>query len=449
MKPLHTYPVLLTICTGILTVLLVHAAATIDHPPEEKNESRIQDLGAEFRYRIIHENDRKLDSSEANGERLWQRYRLRLWTSIRLVPHAQLNLRLVTEPRYYDYPDLPSDQYETWIRDEFLFDTLNITLNNPGDLPVKAIIGRQQIELADIWLVGTGTPLDGTRTTYFDALRTIWELNDGQTSLDVMYIDNRRNSSAYLSPINDIDFDMIEQDERGGIVWLSHEAMERRFIDTYFIYKRDHNPGKSGVEGETYTTGLRAHGNATDALTFNAEIAPQFGHKNGTSLAAFAVNAWAQQQVSAEKKASIRLGYEFLSGDSNIDRHFDKLWGRDGIWSDLHTGGTDSFDGRQLDSSNLHRPHIKAVINPLKPLQVAVEYSLLFADKKVDNPPEPSAIDNGSMFRGHHIKGSVEHQINKHLKHYVTAQVMVPGDYYSASRQDTATWLRYSVEVKW
>lgn len=438
-------------------ILTIPAAwSAVEEPILEKEKTfKILDVGADFRYRIIHEKDRKLSDADANGERLWQRFRLRAWTSIQLVPKTEVNLRLVAEPRYYYYPDLPSEDYDTWIRDEFIFDNLNLTLRDPFDVPLTAVIGRQQIHLADNWLVGEGTPLDGTRTAYFDAIRTTWNIEDWRTTLDVMYIENRRDSSAHLSPINDFSFDMIEQDERGGIVWISHEAVERRFIDTYFIYKKDHNPAykndgtQLGVEGETYTVGLRGHGNATDTLTFNAEVAPQFGHKNGTSLSAYAINAWAQQLVSAEKKGSVRLGYEFLSGDSQIDRHFDKLWGREGIWSDLYTGGIDEFDGRILDSSNLHRPHIKAAVNVLKPLQLTAEYSLLFADQKVDDPNKPSAIDNGSMFRGHHLKAAIEHTFNKHLKHYVTVQAMVPGDYYSDARSETATWLRYGVEVKW
>jgi hypothetical protein len=437
----------IVITLSVLAVSQVSAESTV--PPAETGDPIIKDFGADFRYRIINEDNRKLDSEEENGERLWQRFRLRAWTSIRVAPTAELNLRMVVEPRHYNYPNWSSDNYESWVRDEFLFDNLNLTLNDPFELPLKAVLGRQQIQFAENWLVGEGTPLDGTRTAYFDALRTTWNFGENRTSVDLIYIDNRKDSSAYLSPINDFDFDMMEQDERGGIVWISHEAVERRFIDGYFIYKKDHNASAKGVEGETYTSGLRVHGHATDSLSFNAEIAPQFGHKNGKSLSAYAINAWTQQTVSEEKKATVRMGYEFLSGNSDFQKNFDKLWGREGLWSDLYTGGVDGFDGRELDSSNLHRPHIKAVINPWKPLQVAAEYSLLFADKKIDNPPKPAAIDHESMFRGHHVKGSVEHKINKHLKHYVTAQVMIPGNYYSDERQDTATWIRYSVEVKW
>ena len=433
------------------TIFLLSSQSLFASAFQLDEEQKRATFGADFRYRIISEHDRKLSSDDANGERLWQRFRLRAWTSLQLTKATEFNLRIAAEPRYYDYPDVPAD--DGWVRDEFLFDDLNIALRDPLDIPVTAIIGRQQIHLADNWLVGEGTPLDGTRTAYFDALRTTWDIVDWRTSIDVMYIDNRKDSSAYLSPINDYNFDMSEQDERGGIIWASHEVLECRFIDTYFIYKKDHNPSykddgtKIGVDGEIYTVGLRGHGNATDALSFNAEIAPQFGHKNGTSLSAFAVNAWAQQLVSSEKKGSIRLGYEFLSGDSNIDRHYDKLWGREGIWSDLYTGGIDGFDGRELDSSNLHRPHIIGAVNLLKSVRAKGEYSLLFADKEVDLP-DASKVDNGSMFRGHHVKASVEHKFNKHLKHYVTLQAMLPGNYYSDSRQETATWFRYGVELK-
>ena len=438
------------IIAGTFSLLLIQTLSASTFELEEGQKRAT--FGADFRYRIIHEHDRKLSDADANGERTWQRFRLRVNGSFQATRSAEINARLVAEPRYYTYPGKQEDN--GWVRDEFLIDNLNLTLRNPYDVPVTAVLGRQQIQLADNWLVGEGTPLDGTRTAYFDAIRTTWNIEEWRTSVDVMYIDNRKDSSSVITPINDINFDMIEQDERGGMVWLSHEAVERNFIDTYFIYKHDSNPTyksdgtRIGVVGETYTVGLRGHGKATETLSYNAEIAPQFGHKNGSSLSAFAVNTWAEQRISDKKKGSIRLGYEYLSGDSNIDKHFDKLWGREGIWSDLYTGGVDGFDGRVLDSSNLHRPHILAAVNLLDSVRAKGEYSLLFADQKVDLA-DASKVDNGSMFRGHHVKASIEHTINKHLKHYVTAQCMIPGDYYSDARQDTATWFRYGVETKW
>jgi hypothetical protein len=431
----------------LLTLLFTCVMASV---AEEQNETRIKDLGADFRYRVIQEDARKLDTHEPTNDRLWQRYRLRIWTSIRVQPNMDVNVRLITEPRYYN----DRSHGDRWVRNEILFDNLNLSLHNLFSEQLDMVIGRQQIQLADNWLVGEGTPLDGTRTAYFDAIRTTLNIEDWRTTVDFMWIENRRDSSNYIKPINDVDFDMSEQDESGGILWLSHEAVERRFIDLYFIYKKDSNPihtdagTQIGVKGETYTLGLRGHGNLTDTLTYNAEVAPQFGHKNDSSISAFAANNWIKKLISETKNASIQLGYEYLSGDSDIDKHFDKLWGREGIWSDLYTGGVDGFDGRPLDSSNLHRPYLKAVVNPFKPLRITAEYSLLFADKKVDLPTE-ERVDHDSMFRGHHVKASIEHKFNPHLKHYVTAQALIPGNYYSDTRQDTASWFRYGVELKW
>ena len=434
--------------TPALTLSLI--LCSLNTVASENTDSIIKDLGADFRYRIIKEDARKLNSSEDTNDRLWQRFRLRTWASVRLIPNADLNIRLVTEPRYYS----SRSSGDKWVRDEILVDNLNLTLNNLFDDRLDLVFGRQQIQLADNWLVGEGTPLDGTRTAYFDALRTTWNFEEWDTIVDFMWIQNRRNSSAYIPPIHDVDFDMVEQDEQGAIFWLSHKAREHLFLESYFIYKKDTNPAfdennkQVGVKGETYTIALRSHGKATDTLSFNAEIAPQFGHKNGKSISAFAANNWLQKQVSASQNASIRLGYEFLSGDRDIDRHFDKLWGREGIWSDLYTGGVDGFDGRELDSSNLHRPYLLVQAKPLEPLSLSAEYSLLFADKKVDLP-NADRVDHDSSFRGHYFKAALEHTLNKHLKHYVTVQAMVPGNYYSSTRQDTASWYRYAVELKW
>ncbi|MCF7849310.1 MAG: alginate export family protein [Kiritimatiellales bacterium] len=403
----------------------------------------LKDVGADFRFRAIKEHNRKFNSEEYTNDRFWQRFRLRGWSTIRITEDIDITGRLVIEPRYYSHPDYD----EPWVRDELLIDKLYLTLRDSFDLPVTTTIGRQSIRLRESWLIGEGTPIDGTRTEFFDAIRAVWNLEDGKTTADLIWIENRRNSSAYLHPVNDFDFDNIEQDERGGVIDLSHELCDRRFLDSYFIYKRDYNAGRQGAEGETYTLGFGGHGAVNDTLDYSVEIAPQFGHKNGNSLSAIAANTWLQQLVSEEKKATVRLGYEFLSGDSDPERHFDKLWGREGLWSDLYTGGVDGFDGRELDSSNLHRPYIKASIQPCKSISAFAEYSLLFADTYLDNP-DPAKVDNGSKFKGHHLKGTIEQKLSKHVKHYVTVQALIPGEYYSANRQDTATWFRYSIEFK-
>ena len=246
---------------SILAVVSVYAA-----PPglAAETNSVIKDWGGDFRYRIIQEDARKLNSDEPTNDRTWQRYRLRLWATLQVVPDSDINVRVITEPRYYN--DRDDNQ---WVRDEILFDRLNVVVRDTFGLPLTTTVGRQGIRIADSWLVGEGTPLDGTRSDYFDAIRLVWAPDDSPTSIDFSYIENRRKSDAYIKPIHDQDFDVIEQDERGVVLYVGNELAEKRFLDTYFIYKKDHNPGIIGVTGETYTTGLRGHGNLTRTLAFN------------------------------------------------------------------------------------------------------------------------------------------------------------------------------------
>ena len=400
-------------------------------------------FGGDFRMRILHEDARKLNDTEAGDDRLWQRYRARVWTSVAATERTQFNLRLVTEPRHYSHSDPATD----WIREETLFDRFNVTFDTVFDWPLKLTVGRQGIEFADRWLVGEGTPEDGTRSDHFDAVRAQWTFEEQRMTADLIWIEQRRASDAWLPPIHHTDLDNRQQDERGIIAWLSKEMRDDRFLDSYFIYKKDHHgDGTSdSVNGETYTFGLRAHGQFDDRLSYNADLAPQFGQKNGKDYSAFAANSWLQWNWPEAKQASVRLGYEYLSGDSDPDKSFDKLWGREGLWSDLYTGGVDGFDGRTLDSSNLHRPHVIAGFHPSKTLTAKAEYSLLFADETVEDV-DSSRVDNGSKFRGHHVKASLEQQLAGNVKHYVTMQAMLPGSYYSDSREDTATWFRYGIE---
>ena len=423
---------------------LVLGASAETNALSENEDPRVR-YGGDFRFRIIHEDKRKLSSEETGNDRLWQRYRARIWSSVDLASNIQFNMRLVTEPRHYSH----SSPKEDWIRKEILFDNFNLKFQNCFRLPLEVTAGRQQIEFADRWLVGEGTPDDGTRTAHFDAVRSRWEWEAQRATINLIWIENHRNSAAWLPPICDADLDNHPQDERGVIAWLSKEVSDGKFADSYFIYKKDFNGEGTvdSVNGETYTFGMRAHGKTDGLLSYNAEIAPQFGYKNSKDYSAFAANTWLQWTQFDPRGVSFRLGYEYLSGDSDPDKSFDKLWGREGLWSDLYTGGIDGFDGRSLDSSNLHRPHCILEARPFEKIRAKVEYSLLFADKVVDGVGSKE-VDDGSRFRGHHLKAALEHQWTDRTKHYVTMQIMLPGNYYSDSREDTATWFRYGVEIE-
>jgi len=173
-------------------------------------------VGGDFRFRQTYSEADRLDRKARGHDQVFQRFRLRTWARIVAADDVDFNVGVAMEPRYYFRPD----RDEQYINDEVLIDRLNITWRNVADLPLTAVLGRQDIELGSGWLIQRGTPLDGSRTYFFDAARLTWRI-DERTTADLIYIENHANSSAWLHPINDADLDFEEQDARGAMAYLS------------------------------------------------------------------------------------------------------------------------------------------------------------------------------------------------------------------------------------
>ncbi|MCK4790184.1 MAG: alginate export family protein, partial [Desulfobacteraceae bacterium] len=351
-----------------------------------------------------------------------------------------------TEPRYYHRPASMDKQFT---HNEALFDRLNFTWRNVFDLPMKAIVGRQEIKLGSNWLLIDGTPLDGARTNFFDAIRLTYDLEDRNTTTDLIWVENHGDSAKWLKPFDDQDIDLAEQDEQGAILYLSKRTSQDSKIDGYFIYKHDRNRNRnSGYEGEIYTLGTMLEGKLDKRWKYRVEFAPQFGHKNGKELNAFATNNQLTYHFNDSKNNRVYVGYEYLSGDDDPDKYFDKVWGRVDTWSVLHQGSIDSIDGRQIDSSNLHRVHFGWLTEPTDKTKIQTTYHLLFAD---DNTLAggTGGLSKSGNFRGQLLRAQIKYKVNEHIYHRLEGELFLPGDFYNNDRNDVAVFVRYGIVFTW
>jgi len=403
-------------------------------------------VGADLRLRAIWDRNIFFDEQVTSSERFWQRYRARLWAQITPIENVDINIRLVTEPRYYCQPRSMDDH---WIRDEILFDKGNVEWKKILGMPLKIKVGRQDMRLGEGWLVFEGTPLDGSRTIYFDAIRGTYEMADIKTTIDLIYIDNYANSSQWIRPFCDKDVDLVEQDERGAIAYVSNKSLiPGGQIDGYFILKHDHEKRtvSAGSEGTIYTIGAMIKGKLDDNWKYYAEAAPQFGHRNGHDLCAFGMNSKVTYDFNDAMKNSLRVGYEFLSGDRNHVKNFNRLWGRYPQWSNIFNGYADTVDGqRPAQSSNLHRIGVGHTFVPIKDLQVITDYHALWSNVRANS----ANVTSDGNFRGHLGTLQVKHKVNEHLSHTFTGEVMCPGDYYVDAKKETAAFLRYEIMLSW
>jgi hypothetical protein len=411
-----------------------------------KNPADWLELGGDFRFRFIYDDARKLDKEAVGHDRIQTRFRARVQAKIKLTDDLDFNMRLVTEPRYYIRAEVEPHH---WAYHEALFDKFNLTWRNAFDLPMTAVIGRQEIRLGSGWLICDGTPLDGGRTAFFDALRFTYEMENWDTTADFILVDDHGDSAKWLKPFNDRDIDLAEQDEKGAILYFNKRTSQDSGIDLYFIYKHDtHRLISSGSEGEIYTLGTRFYGRLNERWQYSMEFAPQFGHKNGKSLGAFGTNNQLIYNFNDEKKNKIYLGYEYLSGNDDPDKNFDKVWGRIDTWSVLYQGCIDSIDGREYDSSNLHRIYADWATNLTEKVQLKSGYALLFADDNTYKGGTGGMSKSGN-FRGQLLRTQLSYKISKNIEHRLEGELFIPGDFYNDDRNDPAVFVRYNLVFTW
>jgi len=413
--------------------------------------------GADARLREVYAPNLITLDKETNGHDWhYQRYRTRIWT--RFTPSKSgigllepldgvaVNVRLVYEPINFCKPN--GTEHPT--RNEVIFDKLNVEWAKPFGLPVTVKAGRQDIILGNGWLVLDGTPLDDSRTIFFDAVRATIDIEDWKTQLDAIFISQRGESADYWLPaMNDQDFHNAEQNERGAILYATNKSLENTTLEGYFIYKHDNAIQPTGRNGDVYTIGARAAGIINEQMQYSAEVAHQFGNRNSVAVAAWGVNSeltYALAECPWGSKFS--LAYEFLSGNdpgTPTNEGFETPWGRWARFSELYVYSIIPEIGRPAEVTNLHRVAFGWGGKPAKKVDLLAKYQLLFRDESQAG----AGATGGGCFRGQLLAGIVKYQINPHVSTHVVAELFFPGSFYTEARNDVAGFFRYEVAFNW
>jgi hypothetical protein len=378
----------------------------------------------------------------------FQRYRFRLgWT---VTPHQDidLNWRLVWEPRNYCEPGSTDDP----VLNEALFDRFNIQWRKPFGLPVTATVGRQDIIFGNGWLVLDGTPLDGSRTIFFDAARLTWDFQDLKTKVDTIYIDQHADTDRWLRPFNDKDYYNHESDERGAIVYATNKSLEKTQIDGYYIYKHDKRLREvwTSRAADIHALGARVVHDIDEHWQARGEFAQEFGWIDGENLCAFGFNGRVTYKFNDKCKNALYFGYEFLQGDdedTGTVEKFDVLWARWPRWSEGYgVYGIILESGRPADLGNYHRLNLGWKTQPMEQLTLQADYHLLFTD---ENNLSGGGYSNSGCVRGNLLAAKLSYQFTPHISGHLLAEVFFPGDYYTDGRNDVSGFFRYELTFSW
>ncbi len=405
--------------------------------------------GADYRIRDEYMNNaRRFDHGGVNNEDDWLRHRPRFWTTFSLGDFLDFNMRMMWEGRNIFQPKSAVNM--DW--GEVLFDVMNFAIRKPDGLPITIIAGRQDITLGDKWLVLDGTPLDGSRTMYFDAIRLNLDLERIKTKIDAIYIEQNAKSENWIHMIKTRDKNMFtgapaqryvtEQNERGAIVWVENKSLKNTEIDGYYIYKGDHAVAPNSQNADIHTFGQRIAYEFDEHWRARAEVAEQFGRRGANNLCALGSLNRLAYYFNDPHNNWLRMDYEYMSGDrpgTGTDEGFDPLWGRFPRISEM-LYYTSAWEKRTGDLSNLHRVAWGWSVNLLPQLEMLTDYHLMFTDQNTYRD-RPQFTDSG-CFRGQLLSWWLKYVISPQLSGHIVAEFFFPGDYYSKSNNDVATFLR-------
>jgi len=386
------------------------------------------------------------------------RFRGRVWTTLTPLDDLSVFTRLTTESRDWLQPAgfTPFKGRTGVDYTEGIIDGLNVKWKNVLDQPATLTVGRQDIMLGDGWLVGEGTPNDGSWTLYLDSARLSYELKDQHTVFEAIGILQNARDDSWLPTINNQNRAESEQNEKGAIFSVANTSVRAANVTGYFIYKNDARlngaAGRLGDNADIYTLGARLSGLLGDHWKYSAEGAYQFGRKQDTNihddataanpnaafdyrtLNAFGLNSKLTWLAKDKRNNQLHLSFEFLSGDqpgSGNDEMFDVLWGRWPRWSEigLYSYAAETRIGQE---ANLIRVGPGWSFTPLKDLDFSAAYYVLLAPESTPTRGAggTTLFSHADNFRGHFIQSVLKYKFNAHASGHLLGECLFPGNYY-------------------
>jgi hypothetical protein len=364
----------------------------------------------------------------ANDENNYFRARTRAWMKWDIAQPASVCFRLANEFRYYMEPDTTESgtsraQVRKWkFPDQLVVDNFYLDLKGILGGKTDIRIGRQDLTYGTGKLVLDGTPNDGSRTIYTDAIKVTCK-RIPKTTVDFFGIYNSTNNNLAVGD----DHELTYGKEKGCGVYLVNKAAESVPFELYYMLKREDSyvfKGTTNTTRDINTIGFRVMPKA-GRLSANLEVAYQYGEDDVRDVSGTMVDALVSYQLSDSKqKPTVGVGCYYLSGNkpgTAEDEGWNPLWARYPQNSDLYVFAYGA--PAQARWSNITMPFVRATASLTKEIRVKAQISDVTAPE--DDGPGP-----GNR-RGLLYQVNAEFDICKGLTGHVLADILKEGDYYN------------------
>lgn len=449
------------------------SAVAVPTAPAQQDGVKLT-YGGDIRIREEYREDIPPVAPAPNNQLNYFRFRTRVWGEVSPLEDIAIRVRLCNEFRNWQDPDMsasPDSKTYVW-PDELVIDNLYLDLRNLLDKKLDIRIGRQDLQYGTGKVIMDGTPGDGSRTLFFDAIKASWK-GVPNTTIDVfgMY-----DQSIADLVVNSTDRDLTgypkavdEVTESGGGIYVVNKSVKDMQIEVYDIYKEE---GSYDQAAKTNSAGLYDGNKAWQTLDpvakvwenptlklntlgfrlvpkfganldGNLETAYQFGTRGDVDAQGMMVDAGLTYRLPVAEKTlapTLKAGVYYLSGDdpgSDKDESWDPLYARFPQNSELYVYSYEV--GRW---SNLMMSMLSAAVTPVKNLTTTIGVSYLTA-------PEDDGPGDGDV-RGTLYVAKAEYTVRENmfrlkdkLAVHAWLEVLEPGNYYAAD--DTAVFARWQV----
>jgi hypothetical protein len=365
--------------------------------------------------------------------------------------NVEAALRLTNEFRNYFAPVT-----NTFHMNEVFIDQLYIKINTKAVVDGMLTAGRQNITLGEGFVVMDGSPLDGSRCNYFNALRFDWNLSKNNTLTFLGIYDNKDDQ---LPVINGKDIDasflgdgtwrLLPQSETGLGVYYTGR-MNNLDLQGYYIRKDYVDPDRKigQAKSSVNTLGGRLSASLCKNFASTVEAAYQVGKTGDNDKNAYGGYAYVDYMPLSERylPKSLTVGTIYLSGnDPNTkkDEGWDPIFSRWPKWSESFIYTQIKEFGGPAYWSNLASVYLSVKFNPDDQTNLIFDYHHLLSSEDGIN----KGIMGTGNVRGDLFVAKVFYEINKNMSGHVIFEHFIPGNYYFKGA-NVSNWARFEFLYK-
>lgn len=445
-----------TVCLGACVLGFAFSASA-----QEVRDGMKFDVGGDIRARYEFK-DNFPDKGLARAGSAYSdylRFRTRIWADMEAGEDFSARLRLGNEFRAFRNTSNNSKQK---FPDELFIDNLFVKWEDDS---VGLKVGRQDIEKGAGRVISDGTPGDGSRSTFFDAIVLTWKFAEESTVDFIGTWNHYRNElSVGHSHGNVHDMTQIrsgspysKMDEYGLMAYAEIRETDELPFDVYWIWKNEesfYNEANRFPGRDFHTVGLRIMPQINDWLVAEVEAAYQFGRVDSSPcMASRDIRAgmlYGGLTATGNDLAwspALTLATLYLSGDKDsyyqtvngsTDSGWNPVFNRTTWFSEIASGMYDQYRW-----SNLIYPYVEASVVPAKGHKVAVQMGPMYAAEK----------DNGAAdsYRGFYTQGKYAFPLpvvaGVKFGGAVLGEMLDYGSYYEAEK-NVATYIRLELTAK-